>query len=135
MEVLKVDTKPGQMCINLCSRQPRERLTFLTLRYSCSCSRSKSHLSQNVNRRGSGNVSVYSFGFFYSPSTSLSTATAAIIGVGGVGSWTAESLTRCGIGNLILVDADDICESNINRQLQASPGTVGKMKIDALADR
>ncbi len=58
-----------------------------------------------------------------------------IIGLGGVGSWAAESLARAGVGTLTLVDLDDICESNINRQLHALDSTIGQQKIDALADR
>eukprot|EP00571_Detonula_confervacea_P015122 CAMPEP_0172308706 /NCGR_PEP_ID=MMETSP1058-20130122/9222_1 /TAXON_ID=83371 /ORGANISM="Detonula confervacea, Strain CCMP 353" /LENGTH=400 /DNA_ID=CAMNT_0013021185 /DNA_START=168 /DNA_END=1370 /DNA_ORIENTATION=+ len=65
----------------------------------------------------------------------LTSATVAIIGIGGVGSWAAESLCRSGIGNLILVDLDDICISNTNRQLHATTSAVGKMKIDETKTR
>ncbi len=58
-----------------------------------------------------------------------------VVGIGGVGSWAAESLARTGIGHLILVDLDDICTSNINRQVQALTSTVGQLKVDALALR
>ena len=59
----------------------------------------------------------------------------AIIGVGGVGSWAVEALARSGIGELHLMDMDDICESNINRQLQALDGNIGRAKIEVLAER
>lgn len=65
----------------------------------------------------------------------LSSATVAVIGLGGVGSWAAESLCRSGVGNLILVDLDDICISNTNRQLHATSSAVGKMKIDEMKRR
>mmetsp|Transcript_41846 Transcript_41846/g.75391 ORF Transcript_41846/g.75391 Transcript_41846/m.75391 type:complete len:375 (-) Transcript_41846:148-1272(-) len=65
----------------------------------------------------------------------LTSATVAIIGLGGVGSWAAESLCRSGIGNLILIDLDDICISNTNRQLHATASAVGKMKIDEMKNR
>jgi len=65
----------------------------------------------------------------------LSSATVAVVGIGGVGSWAAESLCRSGIGNLILIDLDDICISNTNRQLHATSSNVGKMKIDVMKNR
>ncbi len=58
-----------------------------------------------------------------------------IIGLGGVGSWTAESLARSGVGRLTLVDFDDICITNTNRQLHALSGMVGKKKAPVLAER
>lgn len=58
-----------------------------------------------------------------------------VIGVGGVGSWTVEALARSGIGRLTLVDLDDVCITNINRQLPALDGAIGHPKVDILADR
>jgi tRNA A37 threonylcarbamoyladenosine dehydratase len=58
-----------------------------------------------------------------------------IFGVGGVGSWCAESLIRSGIGHLTLVDSDRICVTNINRQLMATISTVGQVKVEALKTR
>ena len=58
-----------------------------------------------------------------------------IFGVGGVGSWCAESLVRSGIGHLTIVDSDRVCITNVNRQLMATTRTVGKVKVDALRDR
>ncbi|KAL7531702.1 hypothetical protein ACHAWF_003876 [Thalassiosira exigua] len=72
------------------------------------------------------------------PSTVLSrlaSATVAIVGLGGVGSWTAEALCRSGVGHLILVDLDDVCISNANRQVHAVDSNVGRMKIDAMRSR
>jgi tRNA A37 threonylcarbamoyladenosine dehydratase len=58
-----------------------------------------------------------------------------IFGIGGVGSWCAESLVRSGIINLSIVDSDRICVTNINRQLHATTLTVGEVKTDALKKR
>lgn len=59
----------------------------------------------------------------------------AVVGVGGVGSWAAEALARSGVAALTLIDLDHVCESNINRQVQALGATLGAAKVDALADR
>src|SRR3982751_4001075 len=59
----------------------------------------------------------------------------AVIGVGGVGSWTAEALARSGVAGLTLVDLDHVAESNVNRQVQALGSTLGMAKTDALAAR
>lgn len=58
-----------------------------------------------------------------------------VIGVGGVGSWVVEALARSAIGQLTLIDLDNVAESNINRQIQALSGTIGQAKIVALAER
>lgn len=58
-----------------------------------------------------------------------------IIGIGGVGSWAAEALARSGVGKLTLIDLDDICATNINRQIHAITGTVGNAKVDAMKAR
>ena len=55
-----------------------------------------------------------------------------VVGVGGVGSWTVEALARSGIGKLTLIDLDDVCVSNVNRQLHALDGTIGQPKVDVL---
>ncbi len=58
-----------------------------------------------------------------------------VIGIGGVGSWAAEALARSGVGRLILIDNDDISESNVNRQIHALSNTLGLAKVDVMADR
>lgn len=58
-----------------------------------------------------------------------------IFGVGGVGSWCAESLVRSGIRKLTIVDSDRVCITNVNRQLMATMKTVGQVKVDALKER
>jgi tRNA A37 threonylcarbamoyladenosine dehydratase len=63
------------------------------------------------------------------------TARVAVIGVGGVGSWAVESLARSGVGNLTLVDLDEICVTNVNRQLHAMDGQIGRQKTEAMAER
>jgi tRNA A37 threonylcarbamoyladenosine dehydratase len=65
----------------------------------------------------------------------LARAHVAIIGIGGVGSWTAESLARTGVGALTLVDLDEVCVSNTNRQLHALESTVGRSKVAVMAER
>lgn len=62
-------------------------------------------------------------------------ARVAVIGVGGVGSWTAEALARSGVAELTLVDLDQVAESNINRQVHALESTLGQAKVHALRDR
>lgn len=59
----------------------------------------------------------------------------AVIGVGGVGSWAVESLARSGIGHITMVDLDEICITNVNRQLHAMDGQIGRQKTEAMADR
>ncbi len=58
-----------------------------------------------------------------------------VIGIGGVGSWAAEALARSGIGRITLIDADDICVSNTNRQLHALVGNYGRGKVKVMAER
>ena len=53
----------------------------------------------------------------------------------GVGSFVAESLARCGVYNLVLVDFDDIAESNINRQIHATTETIGMLKVEEMKKR
>jgi tRNA A37 threonylcarbamoyladenosine dehydratase len=65
----------------------------------------------------------------------LRTSHVLIIGLGGVGSWVVEALARSGINNLYLIDLDDICVSNINRQLPALTSTVGRFKGEVLKER
>ncbi|MDP1648627.1 MAG: tRNA threonylcarbamoyladenosine dehydratase [Rubrivivax sp.] len=65
----------------------------------------------------------------------LRAARVAVVGVGGVGSWAAEALARCGVAQLVLIDLDHVAESNINRQVQALGRTLGQAKVQALAER
>src|SRR6478736_555386 len=58
-----------------------------------------------------------------------------VVGLGGVGSWAVEALARTGIGHLTLVDLDDVCISNINRQLHALDGELGKPKVEVMGRR
>lgn len=58
-----------------------------------------------------------------------------VIGIGGVGSWAVEALARSGIGKLTLIDADDLCVSNTNRQLPALEGQYGRAKVEAMGQR
>lgn len=65
----------------------------------------------------------------------LSRSHVMIVGLGGVGSWAAEALARSGVGKLSLVDFDEVCVTNFNRQLHALQGTVGQKKAVVLAER
>lgn len=65
----------------------------------------------------------------------LKTAHVCVIGIGGVGSWAVEALVRSGVGELTLVDLDEVCESNTNRQIHALEGSYGTFKVDAIGKR
>jgi tRNA A37 threonylcarbamoyladenosine dehydratase len=65
----------------------------------------------------------------------LAAAHVCVIGVGGVGSWTVEGLARSGVGALTLIDLDDVCVTNVNRQLPALDGQIGRPKVTVLAER
>jgi tRNA A37 threonylcarbamoyladenosine dehydratase len=67
--------------------------------------------------------------------TSFKQAHVCVIGVGGVGSWAVEGLARSAIGKITMIDLDHLSESNVNRQLHALTDTLGKSKVDALAER
>jgi len=65
----------------------------------------------------------------------LRTAHVCVVGIGGVGTWAAEALARSGVGMLTLVDLDEVCASNINRQIHALTETVGQAKVEVMAER
>jgi tRNA A37 threonylcarbamoyladenosine dehydratase len=65
----------------------------------------------------------------------LERACVCVVGLGGVGSWVVEALARSGVGGLTLVDLDDVCVTNVNRQLQAVEGAVGRAKARLLEER
>lgn len=65
----------------------------------------------------------------------LQAAHVCVVGIGGVGSWAAEALVRSGIGAITLIDLDDICITNSNRQIHALDGELGKLKVTAMAER
>lgn len=65
----------------------------------------------------------------------LSSAAVAVFGLGGVGAYAAEALARAGVGTLALIDDDKICLTNLNRQIIALHSTIGKQKVDAMAER
>ena len=62
-------------------------------------------------------------------------ARVAVVGLGGVGSWAVEALARSGVARLVLIDLDQVAESNINRQVQALGSTVGLAKVEAMRQR
>lgn len=65
----------------------------------------------------------------------LKRAHVCVVGIGGVGSWAVEALARSGVGHLTLVDMDDVCVSNMNRQIHALDGELKKAKVDAMGER
>lgn len=65
----------------------------------------------------------------------LKKAKVAVVGTGGVGGYAVEALARSGVGSLLIIDADNIAESNINRQIVALHSTVGKSKVEVFAER
>lgn len=65
----------------------------------------------------------------------LHNAKVAIFGIGGVGSFVVEGLVRAGIGNFILIDDDEICLTNLNRQIHATRKNIGKYKVDMMKKR
>ena len=67
--------------------------------------------------------------------TRLATAHVLVVGVGGVGSWCAEALVRTGLGKITLIDDDVIAESNVNRQCPATVSTIGRAKVEVMAER
>src|ERR1035438_3286673 len=65
----------------------------------------------------------------------LRAAHVCVFGIGGVGTWAAEALARSGLGALTLVDLDEVCVTNINRQLHALTETIGRAKVEVMAGR
>lgn len=65
----------------------------------------------------------------------LAAAHVAVVGIGGVGSWAAEALARTGVGEISLFDLDDICVTNTNRQLHALSDSIGRPKVEVMAER
>lgn len=88
-------------------------------------------LESNYHRRFAGIARLYGVQGL----KNFGTANICVIGIGGVGSWVAESLARSGIGRVTLIDLDDVCISNTNRQLPALEGQFGRMKVAVVADR
>ena len=65
----------------------------------------------------------------------LKGSTVAVLGIGGVGSFSAEALARSGVGRLVLVDKDDVDITNVNRQIHALLSTVGRQKVELMKER
>lgn len=89
------------------------------------------HYSPSYQQRFSGIARLYGENAL----KALSTAHFVVVGLGGVGSWTAEALARSGVAELTLIDLDDVCVTNTNRQLPALSHTIGQSKIAVLAER
>ncbi|PIE41449.1 MAG: tRNA cyclic N6-threonylcarbamoyladenosine(37) synthase TcdA [Gammaproteobacteria bacterium] len=67
--------------------------------------------------------------------TVLKSAHVCVVGIGGVGSWAVEALARSGVGAITLIDMDDICVTNTNRQVHTQVNTIGELKVEAMAQR
>jgi tRNA A37 threonylcarbamoyladenosine dehydratase len=65
----------------------------------------------------------------------LKNSKVVVFGIGGVGSFTVEALARAGVGNLVLIDDDTICLTNLNRQIHAVYETIGKVKVEVMKER
>lgn len=89
------------------------------------------HLSDAWNQRFSGIARLYG----QDALSAFAKANICVIGIGGVGSWAAEALARTGIGKITLIDMDDVCVSNTNRQIHALQSTIGKAKIAVMEER
>ena len=83
--------------------------------------------SPDLKRRFGGIIRLYGLKKF----KIFQSAHVCIVGIGGVGSWVAESMARHGIGQITMIDMDHIAESNINRQIHALDSTLGQSKLDA----
>jgi tRNA A37 threonylcarbamoyladenosine dehydratase len=90
-----------------------------------------SNSSKNTQLRFGGIIRLYGTRAFQR----LQTSHVLIIGIGGVGSWAAEALTRSGVGAISMMDMDDICITNSNRQIHTQQHTIGQLKTQVMADR
>ena len=91
----------------------------------------KTDLDLPFQRRFAGLTRLYGV----SGANAIAGAHVVVVGIGGVGSWTAEGLARSGVGTISLIDMDHISESNVNRQIHALTGTLGMSKVLAMRDR
>ena len=87
--------------------------------------------TRNIDDRFAGIDRLYGFG----SAARLARAHVCVVGIGGVGSWVAEALARSGFGRITLIDADDVCVSNTNRQSHALIGLFGRAKVDVVGER
>ncbi len=95
------------------------------------CEISSAETAVETDRRFSGVARLYGMQGF----ARIRAAHAVIVGIGGVGSWTAEALARSGVGRITLIDLDVVAESNLNRQSHATIANLGRNKVDAMRDR
>lgn len=89
------------------------------------------HLTQSYQQRFAGIGRLYGTHAL----AALARAHCVVIGIGGVGSWAAEALARSGVGHITLIDLDDICVTNSNRQLHTLASTIGQSKCEVMAER
>lgn len=87
--------------------------------------------SQIASERFAGTARLYG----RDQTASLQQRHVLVVGLGGVGSWAAEALARTAVGRITLMDLDDVCVSNTNRQSHALEGNIGRMKVEVMAER
>ncbi|MBS1186316.1 MAG: Dinucleotide-utilizing enzyme involved in molybdopterin and thiamine biosynthesis family 1 [Burkholderiaceae bacterium] len=119
-------------CHSLCERLAVRRLRY-NARMETNIEAASSAAGQNADfeRRFGGIGRLYG----QAALARFRAAHVCVVGVGGVGSWVVEALARSAIGQLTLIDLDNVAESNINRQIQALDDTLGQAKVLALAER
>ncbi len=88
-------------------------------------------MQQEIPPRFSGTARLYGVDGF----NRFQQAHICVVGIGGVGSWVAEALARSAIGTLTLIDLDEVCVTNTNRQVHALNSKVGQSKVEVMADR
>lgn len=88
-------------------------------------------MNQSTQHRFGGIIRLYGTSAF----KRLQKSHVLIIGIGGVGSWAAEALARSGVGTITLMDLDDICVSNTNRQIHTTKDTIGQSKNTIMSQR
>ncbi len=91
----------------------------------------KQHENSDYDRRFGGIRRVYGSAAL----ERFSSARICVIGIGGVGSWAAEALARSAVGEITLIDLDNVAESNVNRQIHALDGEFGRPKVDVMRER
>lgn len=110
---------------NRCDNKRRQAVNYRSHDDDCKPDQDYHSRFNNVARLYEGDVSL----------VRLWNSHCLVVGLGGVGSWTCEALARSGVRTLTLMDMDDICISNVNRQIQALTSTVGKFKAEVIRDR
>jgi len=124
-------TPCGSACPSVLARQQALRESIANATAAAEAERKRGDKAWRLHRRWDRAARV----FGESTMERLAQTSVTIFGLGGVGSFTAEGLIRSGVGRMVLVDFDDVCVTNVNRQLHALKGAYSKPKCDEMADR